>query len=314
MNIYRFIYPPALVLLIPVFSYAQKIDSMMRVYAERYPQEKVHVHFDKSVYNPGETIWFKAYLFSGIEPSMISRNFYAELSDAEGNILQRKIAPLFESTAASWFQIPPGLKNNILHFRAYTSWMLNFDTAFIYEKDIHILHESRDSSQIIESGEELLHFFPEGGDLVAGLENNIAFKATDTYGVPVAIKGILKDAAGKNILEFNSVHDGMGKFMLTPEKADVFTAEWKDGHGRDHKTDFPPVKEIGAVLRLMNTPKKVFFSIAVSAQSAEENKSLTIIAHMNQQLVYKALVNLKETSMSGGSIPTEQLPSGILQV
>ena len=212
MNIYRFIFPVILVFLFPVFLHAQKMDSMMRVYAERYPQEKVYVHFDKSVYNPGETIWFKAYLFSGVEPSMISRNFYAELTDAEGNILQRRIAPLFESTAASSFSIPPGLKNNILHFRAYTSWMLNFDTAFLYEKDIHILHENRDTSAIIESNDQLLQFFPEGGDLVAGVENNVAFLSTDKFGVPVSLKGMLTDAAGKNILEFNSVHDGMGKF------------------------------------------------------------------------------------------------------
>ncbi len=314
MNIYRLIFPVALVFLFPVFLHAQKIDSMMRVYAERFPQEKVYVHFDKSVYNPGETIWFKAYLFSGVEPSRISRNFYAELSDAEGNILQRIIAPLFESTAASAFTIPAGLKNNILHFRAYTSWMLNFDTAFLYEKDIHILHETRDSSAINESNEQLLQFFPEGGDLVAGVENNIAFKATDKYGVPVAVKGMLKDATGKNILEFNSVHDGMGKFMLTPDKGDVFSAEWKDDHGKEHKTDFPAVKEGGVVLRLMNTDKKVFFSIARSALNTEENNSLSIIANMNQELVYKAQVNLKETFMSGGSIPCEQLPSGILQV
>jgi hypothetical protein len=58
---------------------AQKIDSMMNVYRDKFPEEKIHVHFDKNYYNPGETIWFKAYVLSGINLSEISKNFYAEL-------------------------------------------------------------------------------------------------------------------------------------------------------------------------------------------------------------------------------------------
>ena len=37
----------------PLFSSAQMIDSMMKVYAEKYPQEKVYLQFDKKAYNPG---------------------------------------------------------------------------------------------------------------------------------------------------------------------------------------------------------------------------------------------------------------------
>ena len=33
---------------------AQKLDSMINAYGESFPQEKIHIHFDKPVYNPGE--------------------------------------------------------------------------------------------------------------------------------------------------------------------------------------------------------------------------------------------------------------------
>ncbi|RYZ48707.1 MAG: hypothetical protein EOO14_21750, partial [Chitinophagaceae bacterium] len=49
---------------------AQKLDSLFEVQFKADPQEKVYVHFDKSHYNPGETIWFKAYLFTGNQPSV----------------------------------------------------------------------------------------------------------------------------------------------------------------------------------------------------------------------------------------------------
>src|SRR6187399_613640 len=90
----------------PLTSFSQQLDSIMNVYANNYPQEKVYVHFDKKIYNPGETMWFKAYVFSGADPSLFSKNFYTELSDADGNILERKVAPLMEATAAGSFDLP----------------------------------------------------------------------------------------------------------------------------------------------------------------------------------------------------------------
>jgi hypothetical protein len=304
-----------LAFLFPVALFAQKLDSMMAVYANNFPQEKVYIHFDKNLYNPGETIWFKAYVFSGNLPSPVSKNFYAELSDADGNLLQRKIAPLYESTAAGNFDIPAGIKTNHLHVRAYTVWMMNFDTAFMYEKDIRIINKQSDSSKKTETVQNrYLQFFPEGGDLIAGLENNIAFKANDQYGKPIVVKGSLKDASGKNIAEFNSTHDGMGKFLLSPDKTDVFTAVWTDDLGIEHKTDLPAVKSSGIVMRVLPANKKVFFSISRSSADSQQYTHLSIIAHMHQFAVYKAKINLEENFMSGGSIPTDQLPTGVLQI
>ncbi len=40
----------------------QSLDSSLNIYSSQYPQEKLHIHFDKDTYLPGETIWMKAYL------------------------------------------------------------------------------------------------------------------------------------------------------------------------------------------------------------------------------------------------------------
>ena len=82
----------------------------MNIYANNFPQEKIHIHFDKKVYNAGETIWFKAYIFTGADPSISSKNFYAELSDPDGNILQRKVYPVLESTTAG--RLSPSSKDS----------------------------------------------------------------------------------------------------------------------------------------------------------------------------------------------------------
>jgi len=90
----------------PFRSSAQMIDSMMKVYAARFPQEKLYLQFDKKAYNPGERIWYKAYLFSGFDPSPFSKNLYTELYDAYGNLILRNTSPLVESTSVGSFDLP----------------------------------------------------------------------------------------------------------------------------------------------------------------------------------------------------------------
>src|SRR6185437_13409139 len=293
---------------------AQKVDSMLAIYADNYPQEKIYVQFDKKIYNAGETIWFKAYVFTGADPSLMSRNFYAELSDPNGVVLQRKVYPIGESSTAGNFDLPKDVKSRHLHFRAYTGWMSNFDTAFYFEKDIRIYDKKLDSNTTVTliPRQDHLQFFAEGGDMVAGVENMVAFKCNDQFGLPVPVKGKVQDKSGKDVLTFASEHDGMGKFVVTPDKDDSLTAVWLDEKGIEHRTGLPEVKQIGVVLRAIPGKQKVLFSVARSAEGGPDFKHLTIIASMHQHLVYKARINLEDNFMSGGTIPTAQLPSGVL--
>src|SRR5215831_14132599 len=166
--LFRPLIPMFFLLICSAASFSQ-IDSMLNVYGERYPQEKIYVHFDKPAYNSGETIWFKAYLFAGIAPSPVSRNFYAEILDPSGKLLMRKVLPVFESSSAGSFELPVTISTPSVIFRAYTSWMLNFDTAFLFTKTIRVLNKNATASATAPAVQVSLKFFHEGGDLVTGL-------------------------------------------------------------------------------------------------------------------------------------------------
>ncbi len=297
----------------PLLGSAQKIDSMMKVYALQFPAEKAYLQFDKQAYNPGERIWYKAYLFSGFDPSPYSKNFYTELYDASGTLILRNISPLSESVSSGSFDLPFNYEGTRIHVRAYTTWMMNFDTTFIYTKDIRIIGSSQDSITHDEPTPTVVNFFPEGGDMIAGIENTIAFKAEDGNGKPRKISGVLYEQTGKPLLDFKSTHNGMGKFLLIPDKQDVFYALWKDEKGLEHRSDLPAVKTSGVVLHVLNSPSKLVFSVT-RAEESLANLQVTVIAHMNQQMIYRAVVNLKDVNMSGGSIPITDLPTGVLQI
>lgn len=291
------------------------IDSMINLYGEQFPQEKIHVHFDKPAYNSGETIWFKAYLFAGIMPSNVSRNFYAEIVDPSGKILQQKIVPIFEASASGSFDLPLTLNTPTVIFRAYTTWMLNFDTSFLYTKTFRILNKNVPAGAAPAANSATsLKFFPEGGDLVTGLESIVAFKATDFYGMPVDVKGTIKDNSGAVVTNFESEHDGMGKIVLQPKEGATYYAEWQDQKKQVQKTPLPPAKKTGVVLRVLQQENKEGFVVRRQADAPDNLKTLHILAYFNQQVVYKARLNMRETFMLGGGIPLDGIPTGILQM
>ena len=194
---------------------AQRFDSILSKLDKEYPQEKLYLQFDRQIYYPGETIWFKAYLFAGNDLSLISKTLYAELIDEKGKVVERKTAPLFESSAAAAFDIPPDIRGQVVYVRAYTKWMINFDSSFTFVKTIPLLNRKTSPGKVVPS-QSYLQFFPEGGDLVLNLPSKVAFKGTDEKGQPINIKGSVIDARGKNIVSFKSSHDGMGFFLFQP--------------------------------------------------------------------------------------------------
>jgi hypothetical protein len=316
--------------------HAQHIDSMVNLYGERYPQEKIYVHFDKPAYNTGETIWFKSYIFSGIAPSPVSRNFYAELVDPSGKVLQQKLLPVYESTSAGSFDLPANLSSSTLVFRAYTTWQLNFDTAFIFTKTIRILNKTgapatgaaaaggktpaggkqpaATAAATTPAVDVSLRFFPEGGDMVNGIESVVAFKATDTYGLPVTVTGTVKDASGAAVATLSTVHDGMGRFTLEPAAGKSYYAEWQDEKKQTHKTPLPAAKNSGAVLQCAATGSRQAFIVKRSVDGPDNLKTMYMLGYFNQQVVYKARLNLQETFMVSGSIPLDGIPTGMLQM
>ncbi|HVF97330.1 MAG TPA: hypothetical protein VM871_08425, partial [Flavisolibacter sp.] len=155
-----------LCLLSAACAFSQKVDSLMELQRRADPQEKVYVHFDKGYYNPGETIWFKAYLLTGFEPSLVSKNFYAELLDENGVVISQKTAPIVFASAFGSFDLDSAFKRPLIYFRGYTVSVLNGDSSFLYTKAIRVLTQKSLPKKITASPNPTLTFLPEGGDWV----------------------------------------------------------------------------------------------------------------------------------------------------
>lgn len=293
---------------------AQRIDSLLGILETTYPQEKIHVQFDKLYYNAGETIWFKAYIVADNLPGPISKTMYADLVDDRGSLLQRKMMPIIHSGAASSFGLPDTMQASRLFVRAYTKWMLNFDSMLIYTKPIQIIAAKNVSKKPATAITYNVQFFPESGDLVDNISSVVAFKANDSQGVPFNIKGDITDSKGKKVSSFAAVHDGMGSFELLPLSNEKYTAEWKDKNGIKHETTLPVSKKQGAVLSVAASGEKLYYTIKRPEQATANFTSFQVIAQMQQREVYSARINMSKKTTVIAPIETENLPNGVLQI
>ncbi len=293
---------------------AQYFDSLLNVLDTRYPQEKIYLHTDKSYYNTGETIWFKAYILADNLPASISKTLYAELLDDKGIILQQKKMPVFESGAASNFEVPDSMVSTKLYIRAYTGWMLNFDSSLIYLKPITVIPAKTTGKKTVQTLTYSLQFFPEGGDMLNDVSSRLAFKATDNQGTPIAVKGDISDSKGKKITSFAAVHDGMGYVTITPATGEKYTAIWKDKKGVQHETVLPASKAQGLALSANFTDNQLKYTLNRPENPEPDFTSFFVVAQMQQRLVYSAMINLSKKTTVTAPIDTDSLQTGVLQI
>lgn len=157
-----------------------------------------------------------------------------------------------------------------------------------------------------------VQFFPEGGDLIAGLRSKVAFKALGADGLAVPVSGYLIDNAANRIAEFKSEHLGMGLFAFRPQSGEAYKALVTFEDGSEKSFDLPGIKPNGCVLSVDNNdPENLMISISASA--ALTDGEVTLIAQSNNKIHY-----VSKNKLTGGrlstSIPKNRFPEGILHL
>jgi len=291
----------------------QSLDSSLSVYNNKFPQEKIHIHFDKDTYLPGETVWMNAYLLSDGRPSAVSKNLYFDWTDANGRLLLHSIAPISEGGASSFFQIPAWVKNGVIHVKAYTQWMLNFDNSFLFNKDIPVLMPIEGNYPAPDKLQTTVRFYPEGGDLINGVSSILAFEALNQHNRPAMVSGVIKTANNIFIDSFYTTYNGMGSLRFKPMTGQHYSAYWSDETGEPHTTPIPDAKVNGLVLHAdPYNNDQVHYKLEKSVDASNLTK-IIVVGTINQKVVYRNSLIL-ENNKAEGSLSAASFPCGILQL
>jgi len=286
---------------------------MINVYAEQSPKEKIHVHFDKTIYNKEETIWYKVYILDDQGLTQLSKHVYMEWFDQGGKMIRQHVAPLFQSSAKGSFDLPADYTGSVIRMKVYTRWSLNDDPAFGFERDIVINNNETIVKPSKTENNTIVNVFPEGGELITGLNSLVAFKATDRFGKPVKIKGLLVNQLGKSLDTIKVRHDGMGSFRLMPKAGETYSLKWIDPVGNTGIIGIPVNKKEGITLSVTTNNEFANVKVERTASIPENCKRLNLLVHMNQIVLFKVSLNTADKQLLAANIPIEGLNTGILQ-
>ncbi|MBD3748454.1 MAG: carboxypeptidase regulatory-like domain-containing protein [Sphingobacteriales bacterium] len=159
-----------------------------------------------------------------------------------------------------------------------------------------------------------LQFFPEGGDMVAGIEGKVAFKAINTKGLGVAVKGTLVDGFGKEVATFASQHLGMGTFTFRPEASQNYSAKATFADGSSKTYPLPNVKAAGIDMIVNPLGNDILLRIAANTPYLNQhpNQGFYLLAQNGGVIYYAAKGNLSAAVFTA-KIPKDKFPSGITQ-
>lgn len=291
-------------------TFAQTIENKLAAWVKTNPVEKLYLHLDRESYFAGQTIWLKGYFMAGLIPSGQSSSMYVELINSENDVVLRNVFPVYYgTTVGGQIDIPENLVAGTYQLRAYSSIMLN-QPGFVFHKRISIWgkKDKKKSTDIPEGTSQLL-FFPEGGNLVKGLLNIVAFKAIDKYGMPLSVEGDIKSETGEIVTSFKSLHDGMGSFPIIPLPAGSYFATLK---GSDQKYPLPSSTDNGITFSVRTTAKGKQFRIQYNSTDAAF-KPAYLVGQMENQVLFKHPIGGDKKEITG-VIPTADFYSGILQL
>lgn len=191
--------------------------------------EKAYLHFDKPYYNPGDTIYFKAYVTAGEqhELSKISGVLHVDLVSKNDSVMQSLILQLKNGLAWGDFSLPNYLSKGNYKVRAYTQWMQNAGNVYVFNKTIAVNGKSIAQLYPAKAANNKadVQFFPEGGTFITAVPCRIAFKAVGSNGLGAYVKGIVVDSDNKEVAKFTSAHLGMGQFYITADAGKTYKAK-----------------------------------------------------------------------------------------
>jgi len=320
----------------------KKITSFLQAlnnFSETIPQEKIYLHFDNTSYYQGDNIWFKCYVVTAEQNrlSSLSKTLYVELLNPGGEIIDKRILRIENGQCHGDFSLTHfPFYSGYYEVRAYTKYLLNFGEDVIFSRVIPVFSKPKTEGNYEEKkmlrwgmfgpvgypsnrknpekGKTVnLSFFPEGGNLVQGIESRVAFEATDETGNPIDITGAVINSEKQELCKLTTLHEGRGVFTYTPEDTRKKAIAEIEYEGKKYRFDLPQSLPQGIVMEVDNLSYSDSIFITLSRNSNTPAEMLGVAVLTGGVLKNAFCINTENTDISF-YIDTTVLPAGVSQI
>ncbi len=244
-------------------------------------------------------------------PDDVSSNLFIDFIDTKGGVLTTLKMPVFSGTAVGSIETSTSLAEDIYLLRAYTvSGIKNerFGIKTLYLFNPIIKKTGIDSSKV----DYQCKFFSNENSLIAGIDNEIYFRATGNYNSPVSISGEILDEHSKTILSFKDAYSGLGYFHFNPSSGRRYFANVNFPGGQNKRYPLPEVISKGLIISVKENQKEISVEIQYEGKEFEKQK-LTLLGVMGNRTAFRHQFDFSNKKYKG-KIPTVELPDGVLHI
>ena len=199
--------------------------------------------------------------------------------------------------AADYFRIWDGLYSRVLPVYSKPDEAGNYDARRMYQRPKTRLPNVKKDNLIVT-------FYPEGGHLIQGVENRVAFDVVDQHGEAVNIHGTV-DVGGRT-QDVKTEYMGRGSFLITP--SDKHPKARFTFRGKDYSVNLPNPEAQGVAVRLDGD------RLTISSRGLPSDKEYGISVLSGGTLRWFTSLPSASSNTSSTrtlSIPADSLPTGV---
>lgn len=270
------------------------IDYFFKYHQATVP-EKLYLTLDRPYYEAGDTIWFRGSLVAADNNSYLlkSNYMYVELLNRSNQMVMRRKVAREGLCFQHCLPLAAELRSGEYVLRAYTSWMRNFDPSFFFNRKLTVYNRYADTEETPKAAADYeVSFFPEGGALLSGVRQRVAYKAVGNDGLPVSVCGkVFMKGRTEPLAVFDGGqgHDGMGAFFLPETRAgDSLWFEVIPEDGVLSTKCYPlPQPQSGVALQVIRQEEGRLTGKVLASPDRQESDSLSLLLHSGSRLVLR---------------------------
>lgn len=157
----------------------------------------------------------------------------------------------------------------------------------------------------------IVDFFPEGGNLINGIETKVGFIVQDYFGNPADIEGEILDPDNNVLSRFKSQLNGLGYFSYLPDINRPASLRITRPGGFNDPIYLPEVLLKGAMITLTGkSDDQLSFDMVNTLD--DNGDPLHVVAEMNGEIICHQ--SLPFAGRAQFAIPTKDLPGGVMHV
>jgi hypothetical protein len=308
---------PCLELVAPGQKDAAPVRTYLRVLEPAY---RTYLTIDKPIYQAGDTLHFRSLTLERFGLKIPDSEFTAvyTLADARGKELQTlRGLTRKDGIGGGDFALSPSWQAG-----EYTLTVTEAEKRFpLAACRLRVGLAAPNPGKAPSSDRLEVEFFPEGGDLLAEVENRVYFRVRSPLGQSADLHGVLVDSQGRQVVAVQTAGrngetahtTGLGMFTFRPRVGESYRLEVSSPQGVAIHAPFPPVRTTGVSLSLPNAVAAAKEPFRAIIQQTAPERNLVVGLFCRGRLVAQELVVAKTGSTEVRLTPTTPC-SGVFRV